>query len=519
MTTPILYMPSRLERLLKEHFSSIEGYTKSSAKKTAIVFGQLHYWCSRMPSGFYKFKQPCKNNPLYTKGQSWEESLDMSKSTFNPIFDKLVHRHISKTAYRNSTDKFAGKMFCSYMECGKGVNKTYYIMNKEPVKEFIDSLIAKLTGNPSPANSKIKESGVVKNPPVVLPFQPLGVVKNKPLLACARQTAFNTQPSTSLSSDAPESNAELQKVEVRIEEEVSISSHLENSHNSQAAAIHMQMLEIFNKHTGRNEIRSRLLDQAASNCLANFFGGSLKEWDKHCQMIARDDFSMGRTATRKNFQIWFRYAITEASILDIRNKHAYVEDNKPTVVESLSVSKVVTTSPTLLKEEIESSVNEPDIVKTIRREILKSIGDASYKSWFSGDRTTMKIVNGELVLTASGSHIKNHIELTYENQINRILAGYDLKLYIKSPSKEAPRKSFDNSAKQVVTEPCEIDVPNLKTVGNFKALLSSPFSKPKNDYVPKYVNPNDDSVEAKKAAWAKHYAQENSLTLPIKRYA
>jgi len=450
-----------------------------------------------MPDGFYKFKQPCPGNPLFREGDSWEESLSMTKAMFNPIFDKLVNYHKSKTAYMNSADKFNGKMFCSYMECGKGVNKTYYFMNKSLVSEFLESIKAKLAGrSPSPIKSQPTDRQAVSSHSKSMDFHTLGAEEISPLLVCARQTALNTQTTTSLSSDAPEND-----MEVRSEKEFLILSELKNSPASNPGiSIHEQMLAIFNKHTGRNEVRFKALDQIAADCLANEFGGSLDEWDKHCELISRDDFAMGRTATRKNFQIWFKYAICEASIVDIRNKHVYVNQPKPTGVNSPIVTTISTVNSNDMVQEI-NSLDEPEIVKNIRKEILKAIGDAPYKSWLSGNRTAIKIVNGGLVLNASGAHIKNHIQLAYGDQIKRLLEGHKLGLLIQSPQMELPRITLDNVAKSEDHASHTNIVPDLKIAEKTNSIASNLFRKPKSEFVQRYVNPNDTSNEAKKAEW------------------
>lgn len=488
MSAIIIFMPNKMEKAVRDHFHLTEGYTRSTAKKYATVFGQIYYWCTLMPDGFYKYKQPCPGNPLYREGDSWEESLSMTKAMFNPIFDKLVNCHKSKTAYMNSTDKFQGKMFCSYMECGKGVNKTYYFMNKELVNEFLESIKAKLAGgSPSPIKSKTPDRQAVSVPSKSMNFLTLGAEEIMPLLAGARQTAFNTQTTTSLSSDAPEND-----MEVRSEKEFLISSELKNSPaSSPGISINEQMLAIFNKHTGRNEVRFKALDQIAADCLANEFCGSLDEWDKHCELISRDDFAMGRTPTRKNFQIWFKYAICEASIVDIRNKHVYVSQAKPTGVNSPNVPTISTVNSYDAVQEI-NSLDEPEIVKNIRKDLLKAIGDAPYKSWLSGDRTSMKIINGELVLNASSEFIGRKIIEMYERVIKDILKGHSLLLSITFPQQTIgkPDKTAEQSSSTNFVPPAQV-----------KAVLSGLFKKPKSEYQQKYPNPNDDTIEAKKAEW------------------
>lgn len=172
-----------------------------------------------------------------------------------------------------------------------------------------------------------------------------------------------TKPLTTLSLPTLSQEAESPERELEVRsEEVLISPSVDNSQNSLTEnsespsddqKTHESMLFIFNKHTERNEIRNPHLDTVAAGCLAKEFGGSLDEWNEHCIKISKDDFQMGRTKTNKNYNIWFKYAITEKSILDIRNKHAQKTSNsyvKPTSSSSGYVPLSTTVYPPAVRD-------------------------------------------------------------------------------------------------------------------------------------------------------------------------
>lgn len=296
MSLPIFCTPNKREKILINHFHLTKGYSRSTAKKHATVLGQLYTYGVRNPDGFYKYKQECRGNPLYRQGDSWEECLDMSKSTFNPIFDEYVNRHKSKTAYRNSTDKFAGKFFCSYMECGKGVNKTYYIMNKELVKEFFDSLMAKLTEVPSTDNSKIKDSGAVNCPPKALPFKSLGVVENPSPLACAHPKSSVLQTITSLSGGDPAPIVDAEREKEKL--------------------VSKKMLELWNNHMQDQVVWRAYHAPLLCKTLNQFFKGCLEAFKRYCLTVASSDYLTGK-AKNSNFKACLFWAIKPEKILEI----------------------------------------------------------------------------------------------------------------------------------------------------------------------------------------------------------
>ena len=94
-----------------------------------LIRGQLEYWFSKKPQGFYKFLEPC-NHPLYRAGDSWTEELGFSRRVFNAAFDLIGVRYKSKTAFLNAQDKFQGKLYASYHD--RKTNKTHFVQMTFP---------------------------------------------------------------------------------------------------------------------------------------------------------------------------------------------------------------------------------------------------------------------------------------------------------------------------------------------------------------------------------------------------
>jgi hypothetical protein len=250
---------------IRDHFKSND---------TAIVFGRLMYWFSKKPEGFYKFKQSCKKHPLYKKGDSWGEELGMSRKVLDPILSRLVNHHLTKSAYLKSTDRFAGKIFCSYTN--HKTNQTHYSVDKEALDSFLASISVKMA-KPKEVDSSSKAS---KNKPSPLPCD---VPKQQPLVR-ARQTAFNTQTTTSLSGDV------LQEPVGKLEEEKRISK---------------EMVGIWNSHTEDSVVWMPSTAKKLCNALHEFFKGCLENFKNYCATIASSNFLTGKSPSKfKAFLFW-----------------------------------------------------------------------------------------------------------------------------------------------------------------------------------------------------------------------
>lgn len=113
-----------------------------------ILMQQLDYWFERYPDGFYKFMEPSEH-PRYKTGESWCEELAISADEFRTAFDKIGTRYKSKSQFEQSTDKFQGKFYCSYLD--RRTNLTYYFRNHPQLDKALDALILANNETPAPA--------------------------------------------------------------------------------------------------------------------------------------------------------------------------------------------------------------------------------------------------------------------------------------------------------------------------------------------------------------------------------
>lgn len=122
----------------KKTYSKLDNrIIKKLGIKKAYFFEALRSRFEAYPKGFWKFTSPCRNL-LYKAGESWCEELGMTRKVIWQLKKSLITHYKSKTAYKNSPDKFAGKMFCSYSD--KTSYITYYFIDKTAVDKFLASL-------------------------------------------------------------------------------------------------------------------------------------------------------------------------------------------------------------------------------------------------------------------------------------------------------------------------------------------------------------------------------------------
>jgi hypothetical protein len=273
MSAQIFFMPNKMEKGLIDHFQS---------DITAKIFGYLHNYAAMKGGSFYKFKEPCEH-PLYRVGDSWKETLKMTKRVFNPEFDKLVNYHRSKKAFKGSADPFAGKLFCSYFE--RTTKTTYYIENKGLVEQLINLIKAKLDSSPPRSSSKSKDVDVVilqpKNTPIVSPTGEQ-IVSPNVLLRNTKQaiTSFAEPP-----SKPAVDNLEEEKIKLSVKEMVNTW----NSQMQDRVILWPSMVSKLHK------------------ILQTYFGGDLEKFKKYCEAMASDKFLSGKASS--NYKLFFLQAI------------------------------------------------------------------------------------------------------------------------------------------------------------------------------------------------------------------
>ena len=105
-----------------------------------ILWQQLEYWYKKTEGKeFYKFLEPLNTERNgYKAGASWTEELGFSTSEFRNAFSKIGVSYNSKKEYKESKDKFQGKMYCSYYD--KISRQTWYFRNNDLIDSNLETL-------------------------------------------------------------------------------------------------------------------------------------------------------------------------------------------------------------------------------------------------------------------------------------------------------------------------------------------------------------------------------------------
>lgn len=131
-------MRNRILSIIRDGIPYIKELRPVAGSVTAaILMQQLDYWFARYPNGIYKFLEPC-DHKLYKQADSLTEELGFSAEEVIGAFKLIGVRYKSKTQFKNATDKFQGKFYCSVFDRMDG--RTFYFRNHELVDEALDKL-------------------------------------------------------------------------------------------------------------------------------------------------------------------------------------------------------------------------------------------------------------------------------------------------------------------------------------------------------------------------------------------
>jgi hypothetical protein len=110
------------------------------SRNACLLMGRFEQLFSKYPSGFYKYKQPCKAQSKL-EGLCWREELGMTRTELDSAFNLIVQPYRSRADYIKSSDRFKGKYYCSYVET-QDFNKTIYFRNNELVDKCFEQLLS-----------------------------------------------------------------------------------------------------------------------------------------------------------------------------------------------------------------------------------------------------------------------------------------------------------------------------------------------------------------------------------------
>lgn len=271
-------------------------------EKATLILGRFEYWFTKYKNGFYKFIEPC-NHPLYRTGDSWAEEIGFSRKVFSKAFDLIGIRYKSKSEFKNSRDKFQGKLYASYHD--RKTNQTYFFRNHAFANQFIKNHF-KIKAQSA---SQISETRRGKQEPPV---------NNESSFPESRSRSVHMGRSFNISIQRNTSSLNLKK-----------ENKQTNSLSKTQQKVTEEMIEIWKEEVGEmGAPTSESLLKRLNEVFIKFFNQSIESWKSYCQIISSSKFLMGEAQNKFFKKAWMTWAITEKAIEKIRGGAFKVGDRQ-----------------------------------------------------------------------------------------------------------------------------------------------------------------------------------------------
>lgn len=307
----------------KKSFIILCYRTPDSSPLVGFLRGQLDYWFSKKPQGFYKFLEPCKH-PLYKQGDSWSEELGLSRRVFNSTFDAIGVRYKTKTEFMNAKDKFQGKFYASYHDRKK--NQTFFVRNPELLqqsKETSESYKSSLKHSKS--ESEISKKSEFLN-------QKIKTEEKRGLSTSNCRSKNDTNSRSYTGNSGGTIGGEKNTSENTSSSSLSPTSL--SSTTDEKKKIANDMKNIWNEEIGEIEVShlTSTIISRLNNSYSTIFQSSLEEWRAYCRKIASSKFLMGEKKNT-NFKAKLSWAIQHETYERIQAGEFTLGDRKIVISE------------------------------------------------------------------------------------------------------------------------------------------------------------------------------------------
>ncbi|MDP1974659.1 MAG: hypothetical protein Q8K37_01670 [Alphaproteobacteria bacterium] len=379
-------------------------YKLYNSYHTNIIISQLEYWFSKMGDKFYKFIEPSSNQRSYREGDSWTEELCVSRKTFTRAFDKIGTRHKSKTSFKESKDKFQGKLYASYYD--RQTKQTVFLKNTEIVtskfnwsEKSLKTEKLKQHTKPLIISDKVKKpiKAQSKNIHETLNTHIQNDIKinaesNSKETSFKIKTASNTNESAIFfKNNIPFYNGQNDRsgyiykyIYITKTTSTKQTSNLNQNKNIELADKNELVKEIKNiwiEKIGDEEKTSQISSEEILKAFIKIFNGSIENWKEYCIKISSSNFLMGRI--KNTFKIWISWALKKETYDRINAGDLGVLKTEPIKVD-FETNKVLNS---ILLNHSEKNIQDAFI------EISKRIESYRFNSWFKG--TTLQAIEGK----------------------------------------------------------------------------------------------------------------------------
>jgi len=332
-----------------------------------LLRGQLDYWFSKKPKGFYKFLEPC-NHPLYKAGDSWSEELGISRRTFNTLFDSVGIRYNSKTAFKKAKDKFQGKLYASYHD--RKTHKMFFVRNAELHQQT--------------KKTSLKE-------PISNISSPKNISQEKPI---SREKLINENANNPLSSNHSSNDTNCRSYGGTIGGK-NRNSFTENTSSSlvqkiqakktadfsESKKIAEEVKNIWIEEIGELENKhfSSTLITRINHSYSTIFKSYLEKWRTYCRQIASSQFLMGEKRGT-NFKAKLSWAIQHETYERIQAGDFTLGDRKvEEKLKNMSPEEESNAREELKQELLNSSKDQTWIKACLK--LCEILGPKMVKNW------------------------------------------------------------------------------------------------------------------------------------------
>jgi len=337
---------------------------------------QLAYWS--LSSKDYGLKKDGKTW-IYNTHQQWAEQIGFGVTTVRESIASLEQLGFISSDFLNPNKRYRVK---------------YYSINFEAIEDHFEKLAFK--------KEKTSEKNLIKNTPV-------STVSESSEQQLNRQMERQMYTKNKIQEIKSNKSINQKILEEKTEEKAEIIS------DNPKSTIVQDMIKIWNQEFPNQKIISgsteqvgmiHLTKQLARFLVASFklkFENCLKKWKRYLRLIKTSAYLMG-----EKFKLSVQWVIKFLTIDRIRAGELGVDESK-IPVDALEIE--------LKAQQHADSVEESDICKKFRHQIIKKLSPAVYLSWFT--KVDLIEESKKLIIRAANDFVRDYIKANFLEKLTK----------------------------------------------------------------------------------------------------